>query len=169
MNRLRCSRWPALALLAALLPHPACAEQPSPDAAPLIGPRPVFVPGLYETESRNSAFKTMGEAGAAKSRTCLASADYEAFRRETLAQYEGNPQFLKACKLSDSRDLPDGFAFAMDCKESKIVLAFHFAKDRVTSTNQTLFPRQRALSSEILTLSQRVGECEGQAKPGRGT
>lgn len=49
------------------------------------------------------------------------------------------------------------------------MLAFHFAKDRVTSTIQTLFPRQRALSSEILTLSRRVGECEGQAKPGQGT
>jgi hypothetical protein len=34
------------------------------------------------------------------SRVCFPSADYEAFRRETLAQYETNPEFLEGCRLS---------------------------------------------------------------------
>ena len=150
-----------------LLVSLAMAQQPSQDAAPLLTAKPTFVPGLYETESRNSAFKDMGEAGAAKSRVCIASADYEAFRRETLSQYTGDADFLKRCKLSDSRDLADGFAFAMDCKESKIVLTFHFSRDLVSSTTQTRTPSRPQFASEILTLSRRVGECDGQPKPGR--
>lgn len=150
--------------LAVLLASPAAAQAPSRDAAPLLTPRPVFVPGLYETESRNRRFQDQG----VKSRTCLASADYEAFRRETMAQYTGNADFMKGCRLSETRDLPDGFAFAMDCEGSKVVLTFHFKPDLVSSTTQTLIPGYPKASSEILTLSRRVGECEGQV-PDKGT
>ncbi|GJD95970.1 DUF3617 domain-containing protein [Methylobacterium iners] len=148
-----------MALLPALLGTPALAQE----AAPLLTPKPVFVPGLYETESRNSAFQDQPANG----QVCIASADFDAFRRETIAQYEASPQFLKACKPSDTRSLADGFAFAMDCRDSKIVLTFHFSKDLVSSTNQTLITRRPEHSSEILTLMRRVGECPGQAKPGK--
>lgn len=150
-------------LAALLLAAPAAAQAPSRDAAPLLTPKPVFLPGLYETESRNSHFQDQG----VKSRTCLASADYEAFRRETMAQYEGNADFMRGCRLSETRDLPDGFAFAMDCKATKIVLTFRFGRDLVSGTTQTLIPSRSEVSSEILTLSRRVGDCEGQA-PGKG-
>lgn len=156
----------ALAGASLLLSGGALAQdKPSAEAAPLLAPKPVFVPGLYESESRNSRFQDKP----AKGSTCIASADYEAFRRETMAQYEGNPQFMKACRPSDTRDLPDGFAFAMDCKETKIVLTYHFSKDLVRATNQTLIVKRPEYSSEILTLLRRVGECPGQGKPGRGT
>lgn len=148
-----------------LLGSPVRAQAPSAEAAPLLTPRPVFVPGLYETESRNSQFQGQG----AKGEACLASADYEAFRRETMAQYQSNPRFLDVCRLSETRDLPDGFVFAMDCKESKVVLTYHFAKDNVTGTIQTLITRHPELSSEILTLMRRLGDCPGREKPGRGT
>lgn len=141
------------------------AQTPSTEAAPLLTPRPVFVPGLYETESRNSRFQDQG----AKGEACLASADYEAFRRETMAQYQSNPRFLNACRLSETRDLPDGFVFAMDCKESKVVLTYHFSKDHVTGTIQTLITRRPEMSSEILTLMRRLGDCPSGEKPGKKT
>ena len=126
----------AVAIFLAVLPHPAVAQNTAQEAAPLLTPKPVFVPGLYQTESRNSAFQDQP----AKGEVCIASADAEVFRRETMAQYQASPQFLKVCALSDTRTLPDGFAFAMACKESKVVLTFHFAKDLVSSTIQTLGP-----------------------------
>jgi hypothetical protein len=51
-------------------------------SAPLLEPKPVFVPGMYETESRNSAFQDQP----VKSQACIASADFDAFRQETMAQ-----------------------------------------------------------------------------------
>lgn len=132
-------------------------------AAPLSGLKPIFVPGMYENESRNSRFQKEG----VKSKVCIASADFDAFRNETMAQYLKSPQFLKACQLSDTKSLPDGFAFAMDCKEDKIIIAFHFAKDFVSSTTRTLIVRRHEFSSEILTLSRRVGDCPGQTPPGK--
>lgn len=132
-------------------------------AAPLSGPKPVFTPGLYENESRNSRFQNQG----VKSKVCISSADFDAFRNETMAQYQKSPQFLKACRLSDTKSLPDGFAFAMDCKEDKIIIAFHFAKDFVSSTTRTLIVRRPEYSSEILTLSRRVGDCPGQKPTGK--
>jgi hypothetical protein len=89
---------------------------------------------MYETESRNSAFKDQG----IKSRTCIASADFDAFRDETMARYQTAPQFAKDCRLSDTKRLADGFAFAMACKGVKTILTFHFAKDLVSSTIETL-------------------------------
>jgi hypothetical protein len=134
--------------------------QPS---APLLQPKPAFVPGLYETESRNSAFQDQP----VKSKTCIASADYEAFREETMAQYQKSPQFVKDCQLSDTRSLPNGFAFAMQCKGSKTILTFRFGKDIVSSTIENLIVSAPKYSSSILTMMRRVGECPGQEKPGR--
>ena len=54
--------------------------------APLLEAKPIFVPGLYETESRNSAFKDQP----VKSKTCIPSADFDAFRDETMAQYRAS-------------------------------------------------------------------------------
>jgi hypothetical protein len=131
-------------------------------SAPLLGPKPTFVPGLYETESRNSAFQ--GEP--AKSRTCIASADYDAFRDETMAQYQKSPQFVKDCKLSDTKTLSNGFAFAMQCKGVKTILTFHFGKDLVSGTIETLIVDAPKYSSSILTMMRRVGDCPSE-KPGK--
>lgn len=154
----------SVAALLALAAHGPPGLARADEAVPLLAPKPVFVPGLYETHSRNSRFKDQDVA----SRTCFASADFDAFRAETMAQYRASPGFTAACRLSDDRDLPDGFAFAMDCKGTKTVVAFHFSKDLVADTTQTLIVDRPEFSSEILTLSRRLGDCEGQ-KPGRDT
>lgn len=74
-----------------------CNSARSQSSVPLGEPKPVFAAGLYETESRNSSFPDQP----VKSRTCLASANYAAFRDETIAQYREAPA-LKDCHLSDS-------------------------------------------------------------------
>src|SRR5215470_3194980 len=89
-------------------------------SVPLLEPKPVFTPGMYETESRNSAFQNQP----VKSRTCIASADYDAFRDETMAQYQKAPQLQKDCRLGDTRTLKNGFAFAMQCKGTKTILTY---------------------------------------------
>ena len=116
-------------------------------SVPLLEPKPVFAPGMYETESRNSAFQNTP----IKSRTCIASEDYEAFRRETMEQYQKSPQFVKDCQLSDTRSLPNGFAFAMQCKGTKTILTFRFGKDMVSSTIENLIEKMPKYSSSILT------------------
>ena len=131
-------------------------------AVPLLERKPVFIPGMYETESRNSAFKDQG----IKSKTCFASADFNTLRDETMAQYQKAPQFVKDCRLSDTKSLSNGFAFAMACKGVKTVITFHFTKDLVSSTIETLIVDRPKYSSSILTLSRRVGECPGQM-PGK--
>jgi len=131
-------------------------------AAPLLEPKPAFVPGLYETESRNSAFQNQP----VKSRTCLGAADFDAFRDETMAQYQKAPQFSNGCELSDTKSLGNGFTFAMRCKGTKTILTFRFAKDLVSSTIETLIVDAPKYSSSILTMMRRVGDCPGQA-PGR--
>ncbi|MFV0298666.1 MAG: hypothetical protein ACK5JT_21395 [Hyphomicrobiaceae bacterium] len=134
-------------------------------AGPLSGEglKPVFVPGLYETESRNSRWKDQGF----KSKVCVRSADYDAFRKETIDQYLKSPQFMKTCRLSDTHDLPDGFAFAMDCGEARHILSFHFGKDMVTSKNRTAIVKRPEYSSDILTIMRRIGACKGDASPGQ--
>ena len=129
---------------------------------PLLEPKPSFVPGLYETESRNSAFQDQP----VRSTTCILSADFDAFRDETMAQYQKAPQFAKDCRLSDTRSLANGFAFAMLCKGAKTILTFHFAKDLVNSTIETLIVDAPKYSSSILTMMRRVGDCSGQT-PGK--
>ena len=128
-------------------------------SVPLLEPKPGFVPGLYETESRNSAFQDQP----VKSTTCISSADFDAFRDETMAQYEKSPQFVKDCRLSDTRSLSNGFAFAMQCKGTKTILTFHFAKDLVRSTIETLIVDRPKYSSSILTMMRRIGDCAVQA------
>jgi len=132
-------------------------------SVPLLEPKPVFVPGMYETESRNSAFQDQP----VKSQTCIASEDFDAFRQETMAQYQKSPQFVKDCQLSDTRSLPNGFAFAMQCKGTKTILTFRFGKDMVSSTIENLIVSAPKYSSSILSMMRRVGECPGQEKPGR--
>jgi Protein of unknown function (DUF3617) len=131
-------------------------------AVPLLEPKPSFVPGLYETESRNSAFQDQP----VKSETCILSADFDAFRDETMAQYQRAPQFAKDCRLSDTKSLSNGFAFAMQCKGTKTILTFHFSKDLVSSTIETLIVDSPKYSSSILTMMRRIGDCAGQA-PGK--
>jgi hypothetical protein len=127
-------------------------------SVPLLEPKPVFTPGMYETESRNSAF----QGQPVKSTTCIASADFDAFRDETMAQYQASPQFVKDCRLSDTKSLPNGFGFAMQCKGTKTVLTFQFSKDLVSGTIQTLIVDAPRYSSSILTMMRRVGDCPGQ-------
>lgn len=131
-------------------------------AVPLLEPKPIFVPGFYETESRNSAFQDQP----VKSTICIASADFDAFRDETMAQYQKSPQFVKDCKLSDTKSIANGFAFAMQCKGSKTVLTFRFSKDLVSGTIENLIVDAPKYSSSILTMMRRVGDCPGQA-PGK--
>ena len=65
----------AFALLA-LSALPATAQ----DSLPFAGPRPVFVPGLYQTESRNSHFQNQPVTA----KVCVSSTDFDHFRDETL-------------------------------------------------------------------------------------
>jgi hypothetical protein len=127
-------------------------------AAPLLEPKPVFAPGHYETESRNSHFPQSGP----KAKVCIASGDFDSFRRETVDQYLKSPQFMKACELSESKLLPYGFAFAMDCKQAKIVSVFHFSKDMVSDEMATVIPAAPTASSKILTIMLRIGDCPGK-------
>ena len=118
---------------------------------------------MYETEARNSAFQ--GEP--VKSRTCVASADYDAFRDETMAQYQSAENIKKECKLSDTRILRNGFGFAMACKGAKTILTYEFGKDLVRGTIQNLIAAAPKYSSQILIMMRRVGDCPGQEK-GKG-
>jgi len=138
----------------------ACGAARAQTSVPLLEPKPVFVPGLYDTESRNSAFKDQP----VRSRTCIASADYDAFRDETMAQYRKAPQFVKDCRLSETRTLKKGFAFAMQCKRTKTVLTYEFDKDLVRGTIETLIEAAPKYSSSILTVMRRLGDCPGQQK-----
>jgi hypothetical protein len=131
-------------------------------AVPLLEPTPTFVPGLYEIESRNSAF----QGTPIKSKICMASDDFDASRTETMAQYQKSPHFVKDCQLSDTKTLSNGFAFAMQCKGVKTILTFQFAKDMVSSTIETLIVDAPKYSSSILTMMRRAGDCPGQA-PGK--
>ena len=138
----------------------ACGAAQAQTSVPLIEPKPVFMPGMYETESRNSAFQDQP----VKSRTCIASADYDAFRHETMAQYQKAPQLQKDCRLSDTKTLKNGFAFAMQCKGTKTILTYEFGKDLVRGTIQNLIESAPKYSSSILTMMRRVGDCPDQAR-----
>jgi hypothetical protein len=144
-------------LIAAILLSLAPAAE-AQTSVPLLEPKPVFAPGMYETESRNSAFQDQP----VKSQTCITSADFDAFRDETMAQYQKSPQFVKDCRLSDTRSLPNGFAFAMQCKGTKTILTYRFGKDMVSGTIETLIVNMPKYSSSILTMMRRVGDCPGQ-------
>jgi len=151
---------PRVLFLCACAAFVACGSAHSQTSVPLLEPKPVFTPGMYETESRNSAFQDQP----VKSRTCIASADYDAFRDETMAQYQKSPQFAKDCRLSDTRTLKNGFAFAMQCKGTKTVLTYEFEKDLVRGTIHTLIESAPKYSSSILTMMRRIGDCPNQKK-----
>jgi hypothetical protein len=135
----------------------ACSAAREETAEP-ADPKPVFTPGLYDTESRNSAFPDQPVT----SRTCIPSSSYDAFRDETMAQYRKSPQFVKDCRMGDTRPIKNGFAFAMQCKGTKTVLTYEFGKDLVRGTIDTLIEDAPNYSSSILTLMRRVGDCPGQ-------
>jgi hypothetical protein len=135
------------------------------ESVPLVSSKPEFVPGLYESESRNSHFQNQPVT----SKTCINSVDFEHFRDETLQQYRSSAQFNKTCVLGDTKNMTDGFAFAMDCGESKTILTFHFQKNLIAQTIENLIEKHRSASSSILTMMRRVGDCEGQKAPGKDT
>ena len=129
-------------------------------SAPLLEPKPTFTPGMYETEARNSAFQN----APVKSRACIASADYDAFRDETMSQYRKADVLKKDCTLSDATMLKNGFAFAMQCQGTKTILTYEFGKELVRQTIQTLIVGAPKYSSSILVMMRRVGDCPGQEK-----
>ena len=147
----------------ALLPSALPAD--AQDSVPFAGQRPVFLPGLYQTESRNSHFQNQPVTA----RFCVNSADFDHFLDETIRQYQSSADLNKSCVLGETRRMPDGFAFAMACKGSKTIITFHFAKDLVAQTIQNLIPTHRSASSSILTMMRRVGDCPGQTPPGKET
>ena len=138
----------------------ACGPVQAQTPVPLPEPKPVFTPGMYETESRNSAFQDQP----VKSKTCIASAGYDAFRDETMAQYRNAPQLAKDCRLSETKTLKNGFAFAMQCKGTKTILTYEFDRDLVRGTIQNLIESAPKYSSSILTMMRRVGDCPDQAR-----
>ena len=79
---------------------------------------------------------------ALQSNTVLSRKD-STFRRETIDQYLKSPQFMQACELSESKLLPDGFAFAMVCEQTTVVSVFHFSKDMVSDEMATIIPAAR--------------------------
>jgi hypothetical protein len=130
---------------------------------PLLEPKPVFVPGMYETEARNSRFKDHPVT----SKSCVPSADYDAFRDETMKAYVTADNIKVGCTLSETRTIKNGFAFAMQCKGSKQVLTYEFGKDAdgkeiVRGTIQNFMQASPKYSSSILIMMRRIGECPGQ-------
>lgn len=147
----------SVAIAGAVLASAAAAQ----NAAWLHGPKPVFVPGLYESESRNSHFKNQPTTA----NVCIASADFDAFRAETMAQYRAAPQFSKGCSLSETMQMSDGFALAMACPGVRTVITYRFSRDLVAQTIENLIERHKASSSSILTMMRRIGHCDGQKAP----
>ena len=148
-----------LAVVLVSAASPAAAQT----SVPLLEPKPVFVPGMYETEARNSAFKNHPVT----SKTCVPSADYDAFRDETMKAYNSADNIKVGCTLSETKTIKNGFAFAMQCKGSKQVLTYEFGKDAdgrelVRGTIQTFMQAAPKYSSSILIMMRRVGECPGQ-------
>jgi hypothetical protein len=136
---------------------------PAQTSVPLLEPKPVFVPGMYETEARNSAFKNHPVT----SKACVASADYDAFRDETMKAYNSADNIKVGCTLSETKTIKNGFAFAMQCKGSKQVLTYEFGKDAdgkelVRGTIQTFMQAAPKYSSSILIMMRRIGDCPGQ-------
>lgn len=151
-----------IALIAALLCIASSAlAQDNPQSSPLLGPKPMFVPGMYESESRNSHF----QGQPVKSKACVASADYDHFLADTMAQYRASPQFEKTCALSETEQLANGFALAMACPGVKIVITYRFSKDLVAMTIENFIKSAPQASSSILTMMRRTGDCADAGKP----
>jgi hypothetical protein len=73
----------------ALLVAPIASAQ---NSAWIHDPKPVFVPGLYESESRDSHLQKLSKA-----QVCIALVDFDAILAETTAQYRYAPEFSKWC------------------------------------------------------------------------
>lgn len=144
------------AAASAQTPPPAQAVPVPEQAAPLLEPKPVFIPGQYETESRNSRFPKQP----AKASVCFDSQDFESFRRETMRQYLESKRLSAVCRLSDDKRTPKGFAFAMDCGRTKVIASIEFEKDFVRDHTRTIIQGAPQASSDILTLMRRTGECK---------
>jgi hypothetical protein len=121
----------------------------------------VFAPGMYESESRNGHFQ--GEP--IKSKACIASADYDHFLADTMAQYRASPQFAKTCANSQTEQLANGFALAMACPGVKTVITYRFSKDLVAMTIENFIKSAPSASSSILTMMRRTGDCPDAGKP----
>jgi hypothetical protein len=122
-------------------------------AAPPLEPKPTFSPGMYETEARNSAIPN----APVKSRLCIASADYDAFRDQEIDQYRKSDLVKQGCKLGDTETLKNGFGFTWRCPGSKSTLSYEFSKDLVRQTIEVLVAT--AQKQSILTMLRRVGDC----------
>jgi hypothetical protein len=122
-------------------------------AAPPPEPKPTFSPGMYETEARNSAIPN----APVKSRLCIASADYDAFRDQEIDQYRKSDLVKQGCKLGDTETLKNGFGFTWLCPGTKSTLTYEFSKDLVRQTIEVLVAA--APKQSILTMMQRVGDC----------
>jgi hypothetical protein len=122
-------------------------------AAPPLAPKPTFSPGMYETEARNSAIPN----APVKSRLCIASADYDAFRDQEIDQYRKSDLVKQGCKLGDTETLQNGFRFTWLCPGTKSTLTYEFSKDLVQQTIEVLVAA--APKQSILTMMQRVGDC----------
>jgi hypothetical protein len=122
-------------------------------AAPALEPKPTFSPGMYETEARNSAIPN----APVKSRLCIASADYDAFRDQEIDQYRKSDLVKQGCKLGDTETLKNGFGFTWLCPGSKSTLSYEFSKDLVRQTIEVLVAT--AQKQSILTMLRRVGDC----------
>jgi hypothetical protein len=122
-------------------------------AAPPLEPKPTFSPGMYETEARNSAIPN----APVKSRLCIASADYDAFRDQEIDQYRKSDLVKQGCKLGDTETLKNGFGFTWLCPGTKSTLTYEFSKDLVRQTIEVLVAA--APKQSILTMMRRVGDC----------
>jgi hypothetical protein len=122
-------------------------------AAPPLEPKPTFSPGMYETEARNSAIPN----APVKSRLCIASADYDAFRDQEIDQYRKSDLVKQGCKLGDTETLKNGFGFTWLCPGTKSTLTYEFSKDLVRQTIEVLVAA--APKQSILTTMRRVGDC----------
>jgi hypothetical protein len=122
-------------------------------AAPSLEPKPTFSPGMYETEARNSAIPN----APVKSRLCIASANYDAFRDQEIDQYRKSDLVKQGCKLGDTETLKNGFGFTWLCPRTKSTLTYEFSKDLVRQTIEVLVTS--APKQSILTMMRRVGDC----------
>jgi hypothetical protein len=122
-------------------------------AAPPLEPKPTFSPGMYETEARNSAMPN----APVKSRLCIASADYDAFRDQEIDQYRKSDLVKQGCKLGDTETLNNGFGFTWLCPGTKSTLTYEFSKDLVRQTIEVVVAA--ASKQSILTMMRRVGDC----------
>jgi uncharacterized protein DUF3617 len=151
-HRARAALRVLLSLACAL--HVACSSARAQTAPP----GPAFTPGLYETESRNSAIP----GPALTSKSCMPAADYAAFRDDIMEQNRKAPQFKQLCRLGDVTEIKNGFTFWMQCGGTKSTLTYEFEKELVRNTIQVVISGAPKNSQSITVLMRRVGDCPDQ-------